>query len=107
MPGSSGESERHCGLLEEAEDFRPPQHLQSQQDQLCGDTDATSLSGACPALPTNVAKVLKPSKGFCLVALLSLGLRGFKRHRSYVIMMFKTICFSDVCASDAGCYRLE
>ena len=57
MPGSSGESERHCGLLEEAEDFRPPQHLQSQQVQLCGDTDATSLSGAqgqdnfaCPGL---------------------------------------------------------
>ena len=69
MPGSSGESERHCCLLEEAEDFRPRQHLQSQQDQLCGDTDATSLSGAqgqdhfaCPALPANVTKVPKPSK---------------------------------------------
>ena len=69
MPGSSGESERHRGLLEEAEDFRPPQHLQSEQDQLCGDTDATSLSGAqgqdhfaCPALPAIVAKVPKPSK---------------------------------------------
>ena len=45
MPVSSGESEHQCGLLEEAEDFRPPQHLQSQQDQLCGYNDATSLSG--------------------------------------------------------------
>ena len=69
MPGSSGESEHHCRLLEEAEDFHPPQHLQLRQDQLCGDTDATNLSCAQgqdhfahPALPANGAKIPKPSK---------------------------------------------
>ena len=63
MPGSSRESEHHCGLLEEAEDFRPPQHLQSQRRVCQVHKDNVTLPNcARPALPANVAKVPKPGK---------------------------------------------